>query len=357
MSLSRERRVLADFCWQRSGNARASIKINTMKIITNPNNGGRFTFSEFESNLGKGPGRGLQSVGDALTQAGLPDATAPVVRGHALGVDAMTVAEALANRERPAGELLRACQVQLDMATADKCLSKLAQRMAGAGRIVERPAVERVIVRDGLGRADVRQRMLGGHEWRDAFGAALVALQVWRETGAGAEGEPMSAAGFESSMVDGVRRVRVYTPASRVAWRAIVRALARDTFGESIPLHSITDEWLWHNRELRDESRAERAARLRVERLAVSRQALLLRRLDNIPAGRGKRAETVAKIRTAAIALLNGARLDEAATVAGFKSHGRHKAADHFATALRRVGFNLRGHARQRGDFAKERLA
>ena len=277
-----------------------------------------------------GRGRGLASVGDALAAAGVSDSAAPMAQAScALGIEARSVADALASVEQPAGPLLFAAQGQSDMHLAERCVMTLARRMAGAGRVVER----------------------GGNEWRDAVAAGTHALTVWRATGAGVDGEPDGAGWvgrWQANPVDDdgngwdepawIKAVKNYSPAARVAWRAVVRELSRDWLGESIPLHTVGDDWLWHNAEQHDESRAERAARLRVERLALGRQALLLRRLDNIPAGRGQRAAVVDKVRAAAVALLAGVRLDDAATSAGFKAHGRHHSSDHLLTACKRLG-------------------
>ena len=290
-----------------------------MKTSIIPNNGGRFSSTEFELTPERGHGRGLGSLGEALTLAGLAGVGAVAVPVPALGMAARSVADGLASGETPAGELLRECQGQADLHLAERCLVRLARRMAGSGRVVEPPKVAGVAVRDNQGREHLRQAVTGGDEWREAVAAGATALAVWRATGLGVDGEPE-------------------TLAARVAWRAVVRELARDWLGESIPLCTVADDWLWANREQRDESRTERAARLRVERLAGRRQGLLARRLDNLPAGRGKRAETIGKVGTAAKALLAGESLDTAATVAGFKAHGRHKAADHLLTACKRLG-------------------
>jgi hypothetical protein len=207
----------------------------------------------------------------------------------------MSVRELLASGATPAGGLLLECQGQADLALGRNCVARLAARMAGAGRMVT---------------DDERQ---------EAVAAAACALTVWRATGKGADGEPE-------------------TLAARVAWRAAVRELSRDWLGESIPLCTVSDDWLWFNREQRDESRAERAARLRVERLAASRQLRLLRRLDHLPAGRGRRAAVIDKLRAAAVALLSGLRLDEAATLAGFKASGRTGAGARLLQACKRLG-------------------
>jgi len=269
-----------------------------MKTLINDSGGGRFTSTEFEqsSHEGHGRGRGLASVGDALARAGLAESAEPQAR-QSLGVEARSMADCLASGEIAAGPLLREAQGQADLRLAESCLFRLVARMQGAGRIVER----------------------NGHEWRDAIGAGACALAVWRATGADVDGQPE-------------------TLAARVAWRAVVRELSRDWLGESVSLSSVSDDWLWQNAEQADNSRAELAARLKVERAALGRKALLLRRLDNLPDGRGRRAETICKLQRAATALLDGANLDDAATAAGFKAHGRNKAADHLLTACKRLG-------------------
>jgi len=264
-----------------------------MKTTTaNPDGGRFFSSANFEQAHHEGRGGGLESLGDALTAAGMADTGTPKAGA---GVASMTVRELLASGETPAGGLLLECQGQFDLTLAGNCVARLAARMAGSGRVVT------------------------DDERKEAIAAAACALTVWRATGAGCDGEPE-------------------TLAARVAWRASVRELSRDWLGESIPLCTVSDDWLWFNREQRDESRTERAARLRVERLAASRQLRLLRRLDNLPAGRGQRAAVIDKLRAAAVALLAGLRLDEAATLAGFKASGRTGAGARLLHACKRLG-------------------
>jgi hypothetical protein len=262
-----------------------------MKTMTNPSDGGRFSSAQFELIPDEGRGRGWQCLGDALTAAGVPDTD----NKRQAGVASMSLRELLASGETPAGGLLLECQGQADLTLAGHCVARLAARMAGAGRLVT------------------------DEERKESIAAAACALTVWRATGAGCDGEPE-------------------TLAARVAWRAAVRELSRDWLGASIPLCTVSDDWLWFNREQRDESRVERAARLRVERLASSRQLRLLRRLDNLPAGRGQRAAVIDKLRAAAVALLDGLRLDEAATLAGFKASGRTDAGARLLHACKRLG-------------------
>jgi hypothetical protein len=277
-----------------------------MKTLVNPSDGGRFSSTEFESTpdngRGRGPGRRLQSLGDALTAAGIGDTDAPAARA---GAASMTVRELLASGESPAGGLLLECQGQADLTLAGNCVSKLAARVAGSGRVVTE------------------------EERKEAMAAAACALTVWRTTGTDCDNEPE-------------------TLGARVAWRAAVRELSRDWLGESIPLCTVSDDWLWFNREQRDESRTERAARLRVERLATTRQLRLLRRLDNLATGKGQRAAVIDKLQAAAMALLSGLRLDEAATLAGFKASGRTGAGARLLEACWRLGLIADGFAVRR---------
>jgi hypothetical protein len=111
-------------------------------------------------------------------------------------------------------------------------------------------------------------------------------------------------------------------------------------------VHTVDDDWLWHNRAQCDESRQERAARLLVERLAKTRHGRLLRRLANLPPGRGKRKEAIERVGRAAVFLLQGERLDTAAAMAGFKASakqdqrtgGSTTAGDRLIQAVKRIG-------------------
>jgi len=66
--------------------------------------------------------------------------------------------------------------------------------------------------------------------------------------------------------------------------------------------------------------------------------AAILFHMDNLPAGRGKRGAVIDKLRAAAVALLSGLRLDEAATLAGFKASGRTNAGARLLHACKRLG-------------------
>lgn len=248
------------------------------------------------TNRARGTGTGLVSVFDALAGAGIK-VSAPSSRRIALGSEAMTIAQALASVEQPCGTLLLECQGVRDLALAQSCVSKLAKRMQADGREVN---------------DDTRA---------DAIAASAYALTVWRHTGTGPDGQPETLAG-------------------RVAWRAAVKEISRDTFGDSIQIHTVSDDWLWWNAAQGSESRAERAARFWVERAAKLRQKSLIRRLASMPAGRGKRAETIERIGNAAAMLLTGETLDNAAAMAGFKGNdkSRVKPGDRFKHACKRIG-------------------
>ena len=250
------------------------------------------------------------TIGDALARAGLCETSAGAVRFVPGDVDAMPIRDALASAARPAGALLLECQGQSDLALARNCASLLRGRMIASGKKVNQDAID------------------------DATGAGALALTQWRETGAGVDGEPE-------------------TLAARVAWRAVVRAMSSDRLGDSLSIHTVSDDWLWFNAEQRDESSDERAARCWIERHAATRQLRLCRRMASLPLGRGKRGAVIERVSVAAQFLLGGARLDEAASAAGFNarragvSGNSHSSGDAFCQALRRLGFKLHAHARQ----------
>jgi hypothetical protein len=245
----------------------------------------------------------LVSVGTALIAAGITQA--PTIASR-VPAEAMTIKQALASSESAAGPLLLEAQGQMDIALARACVRRLVARMAADGRPV----------------SDTTQA--------DAVGAGCLALTEWRQRGD--IGERLAA---------------------RVAWRAVVDEVSADCLGDSVPVHTVEDDWLWHNRAQGDESRPERAARLLVERLAKTRHARLLRRLANLPPGRGKRKEAIERIGRAAVFLLQGERLDTAAAMAGFKAradgHGKTKNhGDALIQAVKRIGLIGEGFAIRR---------
>jgi hypothetical protein len=267
-----------------------------MQYSSQPTVSGVFSRAENFSNSGhRARGAGLASLGDALVDAGL--VSAPSSRRMDLGIEAMTITEALASAAQPAGPLLLECQGQRDLALARACCSKLVRRMAADGREVSEDSQ------------------------RDAVAAGVHTLAMWRKTGAGADGA-------------------AETLAARVAWRGVVTELSRDHYGDSVQIHTVSDDWLWFNAAQSDESREERAARFKVQRAASTRQNRLTRRLASMPGGRGKRAAVIERVGNAAAMLLAGETLDSAAAMAGFTGNeaGRKKPSDRLIQACKRLG-------------------
>lgn len=265
--------------------------------------------------------RAINPLADALQTAGLGGPLA-LARPLAQGMHAMSISAALASLEQPQGELLTACQVQRDAQLVERCIAKLVGKMAGAGRVVERPNIAVVTV-DGK----ARRRETGGHDWRDARAAGMLALTVWRHTGNGADGLPE-------------------VNAARVAWRAVVNALSRDAYGESTDSVDTIERWaddklpLWANEAMHTTDRRERALARLTAMQATTRKVRLGKRMAAMPAGRGNRAATIEKVAKAAESLLDGANLDKAATLSGFNAceRSRHSAADGLIQACRRLG-------------------
>jgi hypothetical protein len=266
------------------------------------------------TNKQNGHGCGLASVGDALAVVGIIPQS---VEGRGV-LEAMNISQALSSRATPAGPLLLEAQGQSDLLLVRRLLAKLVRRMAADGRNV----------------SDATQS--------DAIGAGCVALVQWR-----------------AGQVFNDERL-----ASRVAWRAIVSEVSDDTLGDSVPLEAIGDGYMWHDGGHRPgaihgamssaeqvATRRELANYIRAKRGAARRIHSLPGKLDGVRKGRGKRAEAVARVERAAMFLLQGERLDQAATLAGFKASGKgsgsHSAGDAFTQAARRLGFKFHFHARQ----------
>ena len=240
----------------------------------------------------------LVSVGAALTAAGIVQSNIFAPR---VPMEAMSVRQALGSSEQAVGPLLLEAQGQTDILLARACVRKLVSRMAADGRPV----------------SDTTQA--------DAVAAGCLALTQWRQQGE--IGERLAA---------------------RVAWRAAVGEISDDCLGDAAPLHTLSDDWLWFNRAQSDESRVERAARLKVERLAKTRHARLLRRLANLPPGRGKRKDAIERVGRAAVFLLQGESLDTAAAMAGFKASGATRAGDRLVRCVVRLGLVGEGFAIRR---------
>lgn len=255
----------------------------------------------------------------------------------ALGVEARSIASALASIEWAAGDLLFSVQGLTDLQLARRVAFKLAGRMQADGRRFTSPLGEDINV-------------------REIIASACYALAVWRSTGRGSEGcdgdgwqgqwftNPVSADGDGWTEAARVKVVLPIHAAARVAWRAAVLAMSDDNLGESIPLHTVGDDWLYAA-ALPGESRFERLVRWDIERRALGRSALLIRRIESMKAGRrGRRSYD--RVGHAARLMLSGDDCDTAAARAGFKSSGRTSATARLHRAMRALGLEFVGDLR-----------
>src|ERR1043165_427860 len=237
-------------------------------------------------------------------------------------LDFVSIGAALQSRFIPAGPLLTEVQGQQTLATAKRQAAKLAYSMR----------------HDGRGMSDTSQA--------DAGGAGAAAVVQWRN-GADLYGADIGAA--------------------CVYWRAVVKSVASDWFGESIEdwressggadgFDLLTGSAMPLPALMGDGSRSERAARLLFERARAKRPALLARRIESLKArgGRGRRGELLDKLHRAAVLLLHGEPVDTAASLAGFKASGASRAGDYLMRAARRLGFQVQFPVRDRQSRAGE---
>ena len=253
--------------------------------------------------MGGGPGAGA-GAGACLVSAAC--------------LEFLPLSVALASRFMPAGPMLFEAQGQLTAAAAAGHASRLAVSVKRrGGECSETSEIE-------------------------AAAAGASAVVEWRN-GADLDGGELGARG--------------------VSWRAVVGSIKRDSLGESIEhwragddYDSLTGSALPLPQLLGDASRDDKASRLLFERARAGRGSLLARRIDSLLrlGGRGQRAELVGKVHRAAVLLLHGSSLDQAAAAAGFNASGRCRAGDRFAQALRRLGLRVRFNLRQ-PDGARER--
>ena len=260
-----------------------------------------------------GAGAGLVSVALAW------DANKPDTARRALGMEARSVGEALASCEQPAGELLRECQGQQDLALATSCAFKLARRMEGDGCHFVHPLCDDATV-------------------RDAIGAGVTALAVWR---AGKDNWPCGGQADAVWRQNG-GRAKQQLAAVRVAWQGVVTSISADVWRHAVSLSSVSSDWL-ESLVMPGDATAEEAA----EHIPASRSALLDGLIKALKAkgGRGQRQSAVDKIGRALALLMAGESVNTAAEQAGFRrSPGRGArgggaaAGDRFRHALRRVG-------------------
>jgi hypothetical protein len=244
---------------------------------------------------GRGRGRGAMLVTEAI--------------------ESLPVTSAVFGRVQSGGALLLEVQGQADLALAERQAASLGERMKRKGLCSD------TTIEEGVS-------------------AGLLALTQWRN----------------GQAVDGSEG-----GANLVCWRAVQASMSQDTFGDTIELSEFTGEGLAASmlplpQLSGDDSRMDKATRLLFERARAKRPGLLARRVAMIKAqgGRGKRAESVERVGRAALLLLQGKSIDDAASGAGFKSAGKARpgggavrAGDRLAQAVRRLGFQFRFNLRE----------
>ena len=316
-------------------------------------------------------GAGAGAMAAALAAAGV--VVNPARRE--VGAECQTIGALLHGVERPAGPLLQAWQDSIQVPNDLKMCSAFAGRfnskMVGDGRESlwlhhERgdgwAATMADAIRDGIfalyrwraGQSLVRDDS-GGDVLAvgDSFGEHSSAVvrrvipQVW------------SADESEQAAIDSycggnwalpVVTYEVSSIASRIAWRALVQSVARDTMGESpAQLRFARDyfEWATGARDWRG---------LTVEQRRARRLATVDFRFEQLAAGRGQRVKMAGKSKQATVLMLSGMDGEQAAASAGFKSSpyqgssGARSSLNRMADALKRAGLPV---VSRRGNFAQ----
>jgi hypothetical protein len=316
-----------------------------------------------KENSDSAAGVGAGAVAAALAAAGVVVSSAR----RTLGAESQNLGQLLKSGERPAGPLLQAVQAQLDRELCEWCAFNLNAKMVRDGR-------ESLWLRD-----DGR-----GAGWcatmADAISDGLQALAMWRagqtlaRDDSGADVLALGELGgvcavWVKTVAGDAVKIKLSTTAARIAWRAVVESVARDTFGETPAQAAFARAWVEWSSGARD------WRGLTPEQRARRRLASVESMRDKLASGRGRRAALADKVKHAALLMLNGTSADEAAAAAGFKASGargrsgRTTAAQRLASSLRRAGLPVmatRGawaqdmdefeHARRRGaavDLAK----
>ncbi|PWU21754.1 MAG: hypothetical protein C5B50_00950 [Verrucomicrobia bacterium] len=235
-------------------------------------------------------------------------------------LDFLPIGAALQSRCIPAGYLLQEAQGQEVLAIARRQAAKLKASMRG----------------DGGGMSDTTEQ--------EAISAGVSAVVAWRN-GAELDGAERGAAG--------------------VCWRAILKAVASDSLGDSVESieawrgaddsgadcwDKLTGSALPLPPLCGDCSHEDRLTRLLFEQTRAKRPQLLARRIESLKlrGGRGKRAELIDKLHRSAVLLLHGESVDKAAIAAGFRASGQTRAGDYLFRAVRRLGFHVQFTARDR---------
>ena len=270
-----------------------------------------------------------------------------------LGAECQTVGQLLRSGERPAGPLLQAVQASLDRDLCEWSAYHLNAKMVADGR-------------ESLWQRDEGKGAGWCATMADAISDGVQALALWRaglglvreDSGADVvtlgESGGVCAAWVKSvaPMDTGAASVsyKLASTAARVAWRAVVDSVARDTLGETPAQAAMARDWVEWASGARDWRglTSEQRARRRLASVEVMR--------DKLASGRGRRAALADKVKQAALLMLNGTSADEAAAAAGFKASagggrsGRTSASLRLAAALRRAGLPVTA---KRGAWAQ----
>jgi hypothetical protein len=220
-------------------------------------------------NHGRGRGGALTTIGEAMPAEIGNLAETILATGAGAGAlddlahgQAVRIGDALQSRERAQSPLLSQAQGHSDLRLAVRQAHKLISKMTLDGRTV------------------------GNDVKADAVAAGLHALTLWR---AGKVADLATGA-----MSDDNGQTDIGQTARQVCWRAMVANVSTDNLGDSVPLHSIGDDWLYTASNLFCKSRQERAIRLRVERNLSWHKAnkTLQKRFDAVATGRGTRSNS-----------------------------------------------------------------
>ncbi len=283
-------------------------------------------------------------------------------------------------RPLTAPSLCQSFQTETDFATCDPSLLELSFDVRPLGEFLDDMG-------DGYEATAKPQGRAWPTQWQDACAAGLLAVQQWR------------AMGRHRARRRGVSAVPLLA-LQRIAYRAIVKAISADTFGDGAQFIQPEADAKWATREAHaGESRTDKARRLLVLRGAedftlpadfivatgkaagrasdartahgakacdVASAAQVVIPKGTVISGRikrlqtkmsrlstfGRRGESVDKLTRASVFLLKGESLDGAAAQAGYKGSaggaggGAVRAGDRMLEAAKRNGFQFTVHAR-----------
>jgi len=237
-----------------------------------------------KENSDSAAGVGAGAVAAALAAAGVVVSSAR----RTLGAESQNLGQLLKSGERPAGPLLQAVQAQLDRELCEWCAFNLNAKMVRDGR-------ESLWLRD-----DAR-----GAGWcatmADAISDGLQALAMWRagqtlaRDDSGADVLALGELGgvcavWVKTVAGDAVKVKLSTTAARIAWRAVVESVARDTFGETPAQAAFARAWVEWSSGARD------WRGLTPEQRARRRLASVESMRDKLASGRGRRAALADKV-------------------------------------------------------------